>query len=366
MVITGIIISLIYAMMILGFSFGNSRIKDAWSNSFEPINLTILIPVRNEEQNLGRLFKSLNKQNYPGNKLAIVFVNDHSTDNSLSLIQNFISGSPFQAQLINLKEQEGKKAAILKGIESINSDWLISLDADCQVGDNFVNSICQGIAKYKEGLILGPVSLEKSNSGLFQQMVRTEFAALIASTSGSVGLGLPFMCNGANMTFKKELFLELLNSRKDQHIASGDDVFLLHAAVANKSKVSFLTNPESLVYTQSPETLKQFFNQRVRWAKKASQYKNPMALFTGLLVLGMNLIVLLELLSGNLSFALQIFLFKFLLDYLLLASAKAWLKINYTFPKAFLLSLFYPFYLIAVALLSLLRDPEWKGRKIKS
>jgi hypothetical protein len=55
--------------------------------------------------------------------------------------------------------------------------------------------------------------------------------ALQGATIGSFGLGLGFMCNGANFAYKKSLFESLGGFAGNKNIASGDDVFLLQKAV---------------------------------------------------------------------------------------------------------------------------------------
>jgi hypothetical protein len=63
----------------------------------------------------------------------------------------------------------------------------------------------------------------KTASHHFQQL---DLVSLQGATIGSFGIGKGFMCNGANLAYKKSLFQELNGFRNDT-IASGDDVFLL-------------------------------------------------------------------------------------------------------------------------------------------
>ena len=52
--------------------------------------VSIVVAVRNEEKNIAGLLESIEKQNYPKEKIEIIIVNDHSTDNTVGEIEKFI------------------------------------------------------------------------------------------------------------------------------------------------------------------------------------------------------------------------------------------------------------------------------------
>jgi len=73
-------------------------------------------------------------------------------------------------------------------------------------------------------MIAGAVTYQYKKSFLyhFQQL---DLASLQGATIGSFGLGIGFMCNGANFCYKKVLFQKLNGFNNNAKIASGDDVF---------------------------------------------------------------------------------------------------------------------------------------------
>ena len=63
-------------------------------------------------------------------------------------------------------------------------------------------------------------------------MQELEFLSLIGSGAGAIGIENPIFCNGANMAYRKDVFLETNNFNNDNTV-SGDDVFLLHSIKAS-------------------------------------------------------------------------------------------------------------------------------------
>src|SRR5690606_17909477 len=162
----------------------------------------------------------------------------------------------------------GKKAAIRTGLDYAKGDLIVTTDADCQMGANWLAVIEEFYHSQKLKMVIGPVALHAGDA-LFSQMQSIEFASLIGSGAASFKLGIPSMCNGANLAYSKEVFFEVNGFEDTMHLASGDDEFLMHKVVEKyPEKVSFLKNKEAVVKTNSMPDLNSFFNQRIRWASK--------------------------------------------------------------------------------------------------
>ena len=333
------------------------------------IGVSVVIPFRNEERNLSFLIDALLKQTYPKEKVEFVFVNDHSSDEGFDLVKNKMSGSSFQ--LLSLNQQKGKKAALKMGIESAKNELIITTDADCRMSRNWLKAM---LSYYQPGdthLLLGPVQFVREK-GLWNRLLRTEFAALISTTSAAVGIKNAFMANGANLLFNKSLFLSIDRDSLQHNVASGDDVFLLHAIkqkFGKKAKILFAAEPSAMVSTSAPKNLKDFISQRIRWASKSKYYQDGFTKLVGLLIFlgNVNLLFALMLVVAavlNIELFIIFFVLKWLVDSLLIFSSKAWNNQQLNLLDTFLLSLLYPLYIISIALLSLLFKPKWKGRKL--
>ena len=104
------------------------------------IGMSVVVAFRNEENSLPRLLDSLNKQVYPQALREVILVNDHSDDRSLQIAEDFARTHPGFHCLTNERHENGKKAAVLKGIQHTAFSLIVFTDADCTMGDNWLSS----------------------------------------------------------------------------------------------------------------------------------------------------------------------------------------------------------------------------------
>lgn len=276
----------IYCLAIIALIYGFTKV-----NSFEYLGLqpktkfSIIVPFRNEAENLPKLLDSFSKLNYPADFFEVILVDDDS---------NFkfqIPDSKFQISIIdNIRVSNSpKKDAISTAIRVVKNDWIITSDADCIVHKNWLSALDNYIQLHKVSMIAGAVSYHCENSFLhhFQQL---DLASLQGATIGSFGLKKGFMCNGANFAYTKSFFQKLNGFDGNDGIASGDDVFLLQKAMARfPEKVHYLKSRNHIVFTKPLDDWKSLFHQRVRWASKTSSYQSRFGIGLGLVVFGGNL-----------------------------------------------------------------------------
>lgn len=356
----------IYAITISSLIYGFFKVKKYQNKGLSPMrSFTIIVPFRNEAENLPKLLNSFSNLNYPTYLFEVILVDDASNekfrpsiiDYKLSIIDNIrLSKSP-------------KKDAITTAMQHVKTDWVITTDADCIVPENWLLTFDNYIQENNVSMLAGAVTYQCENSFLdhFQQL---DLTSLQGATIGSFGINKGFMCNGANLAYKKSLFESLNGFEGNDKIASGDDVFLLQKAIEKFPKeVHYLKADEAIVTTKPTENWSDLFYQRVRWAAKTSSYKSAFGKFLGLIVFFGNLSFVIGfffLLFGIWSYPIfVIFAFtKFLVDYMLLYFANKFL--TKTRIKSLLLSsLLYPFFSSTVALYSLFGSYEWKDRQFK-
>lgn len=96
-------------------------------------NLTIIIPAYNEEAVLQQLYDRLTNviENIPFYQFEILFVNDGSKDNTLSIIKK-MRESDKRISYINLSRNFGKETAMIAGLDYAKGDAVIIIDADLQ------------------------------------------------------------------------------------------------------------------------------------------------------------------------------------------------------------------------------------------
>ncbi|MGO4772509.1 glycosyltransferase [Flavobacterium sp. W22_SRS_FK3] len=356
----------IYVVSISLLIYGFTKVKKYQkTNLTQQTSFTIIVPFRNEAENLPKLLESFSNLNYPTDLFEVILVDDSS-------IQKFqILNPKFQVSIMdNLRISDSpKKDAISTAMQHVKTNWVITTDADCIVPENWLLTFDNYIQEKQVSMLAGAVSYACESSFLdyFQQL---DLTSLQGATIGSFGLNKAFMCNGANFAYTKSLFEKVNGFEGNDKIASGDDVFLLQKAFnLFPDEVHYLKAKEAIVITKPTENWKSLFYQRVRWAAKTSSYQSNFGKILGLIVFFVNLsfvIGFVFFLFGIWSSALLVLyaVLKFAIDFVLLYITNQFLT-KARIKHLLLSSLFYPFFSSAVALYSLFGSYEWKERRFK-
>jgi cellulose synthase/poly-beta-1,6-N-acetylglucosamine synthase-like glycosyltransferase len=280
----------IYAFLIIYYRQSWVSISDFrfQISDFQPVTkISVLIPARNEEQNIKSCLDSLMQQSYPKHLFQVLVIDDHSTDNTAAMVLSYQSQN---IQLITLKDfvaknniNSYKKKAIEIAVQQSTGDLMVTTDADCIVPANWLQTIAAFYEETKPSLIVMPVAINCKNRfiEIFQAV---DFMTLQGITGASVHKKIHSMCNGANLAYTKNAFNEVNGFAGIDTIASGDDMLLMHKIYKQyPTAVLFLKSKEVIVQTQPVKTIKEFFNQRIRWASKADKYDDK-RIFAVLLV----------------------------------------------------------------------------------
>jgi len=247
--------------------------KHVINNCTEGIKVSIVIAVRNEESNIQKLLQQLVNQNYSSSFYEIIIVNDHSSDNTFQMVNDFAADNPrITIRVINAL-QNGKKSALKDGIAISDAELIVTTDGDCNLKQGWLSSVVNYYKNSGCKVVLGPVVYSDEKT-IWQKLFTLEFVSLVASGAGAASARLPLMGNGANLAFTRDAYNSVKNMGKGDNYASGDDVFLIHSITKKFGAryVGFLQNKDAIVTTLPPSGLSQFFKQRIRWASKSTGY----------------------------------------------------------------------------------------------
>ncbi|WP_233219197.1 glycosyltransferase [Adhaeribacter arboris] len=336
--------------------------------------LSVLIPVRNEAAPISDLLRDLEQQTYPKQNFEVLVMDDNSEDETAAEVRAFQEKSNLSLRLICLQDYPGlrqKKAAITKGVALATGELMVQTDGDCRVTPDWLFTLAQHYERTHARCISGPVCLS-SDGSWFEGMQVVEFASLIGIGGASIALGKPNMCNGANLAYSRQAFLEVQGFTGNAHVASGDDEFLMHKIADYYSgKVSFLKDKRAIVSTAAQKTITAFFNQRIRWASKWPNYSGWSVKLLAILVFGVNFLLFLAFLAwlcgglANEQLA-ALFGFKLSIDGIFLLSVLHFLnRKKYIFYLAPLQLVYIP-YVLYTALRGLRGTYHWKGRKVSN
>lgn len=384
---TTFILLLIYSCLIIYYAIGWANIPGFKLNLKEQqfsTSVSVIIPARNEEQNLPVLLQSLMAQSYPAHLFEVIVIDDYSTDRTAAIIGSY---SKFNISIISLADYESnekinsyKKRAIEIGIKESKGSLIVTTDADCYLQQNWLATIAAFYEKEKPVFIAAPVAI--NNSVPFIEIFQAlDFMTLQGITGAAVYKKINSMCNGANMAYEKKIFYEVGGFKNIDAIASGDDMMLMHKIFKlYPQKVLFLKSADAIVETQPVRSIAQFFNQRIRWASKADKYDDKRILPILVLVYLFNLLLfIIPVISIFFNSVLSIFNYQFsiIICWLLLLALKTIVELIFMIPvvrffkKGSLLVLFplmQPFHIIYTVIagwLGKFGSYKWKGRKVK-
>lgn len=374
MIYISILISIIYLSLILAFIYGLNKSVIVKNKNAAPKNrFSIVIPFRDEANNLPELFRSLSALNYPSELFEILLVNDDSRDNFSLILAAFSKQNPtLNLRLLQnvRKTNSPKKDAINTAINVAKFEWIVTTDADCVVPKLWLQLFNQFIDDEKPVFISSPVKFISQNSFLFH-FQNLNFISLMGSTIGGFGIDKPFMCNGANLCYQKATFYDVNGFEDNHNIASGDDIFLMEKMLkAYPKKVKFLKSDENIVETNAENTWKLFINQQIRWASKSASYTSFFAKYVGIVVFSENLLLLILgifalLIPQFWIYFVLIFTLKIIVDFILIAQTSVFLKSTKSLKYFLLISLLYPFFIVFTGCLSAFKNYDWKGRSFK-
>lgn len=296
LLVTAFTFFIIYAGLIIYYRYCWQQIPTYSLPHKKPITkVTIIIPARNEAQNIGQCLQSIIQQTYPAELFEVIVVDDHSTDNTAGVVESFAKQA---IQCISLKEyvtdnlNSYKKKAIEVAISQSTGDLILTTDADCFMGSCWLETIVSFYEEYRPAFIAAPVSINCNNRflAIFQAL---DFMTLQGITGAAVHKKIHSMCNGANLAYEKTAFTEVGGFKGIDNIASGDDMLLMHKIYQRyPDRVLFLKSKAAIVQTKPMNTLNDFFNQRIRWASKAEKYNDKRILPILIIVYFFNLILL--------------------------------------------------------------------------
>jgi len=371
-----VIVAILYAILVISLALGWHRLPvfSCERNIAAPSKTfaSIIIAARNEERNIATCLKELLEQDFLHADFEIILVDDHSVDSTISVVNEFVLKHS-NIKLVSLASISqaiiGKKAAISFGIGQARGELIITTDADCRFPKDWLSCIVAYFEKHNPVMISAPVAFipQRRIIGNFMEL---EFMGLVTAGAGALGLRKPLMCNGANLAFRRNVFIERNAFEANSKLASGDDIFLMHS-IRKKygaQAIHFVKSAKAIVETPAPESLQEFLMQRIRWGSKTRAYPGSFTAAVALVVFLNSMLLLggaifLPFYSGLFYPVLTGWGLKIASDFLLLYQGCVF------FDRRKLLNWFIPFqvvyvvYITLVVFESLFSGYRWKGRR---
>ncbi|NGM60682.1 glycosyltransferase [Sphingobacterium sp. SGG-5] len=336
------------------------------------VRVAVIIAARNEEENIGRTIECLLRQDFPEALREIIIVDDHSDDRTSTVVRSYADRG---IQLIQLNESDKlnsyKKKAIVTAIQSCTADIIVTTDADCRMGPAWLQTVVGYFEQQDLYMLSSPVVYSEEKS-FFERLQTLEFLYLIGLGAAGIGHSNPTTCNGANLAYRKDVFLRLGGFNGIDDLASGDDELFLHkVAEQYPDKIGFCKSRDAIVYTDAKATVKAFISQRKRWASKSTRYKRKEVVVLGILIWLYNA-TLLGVFFGGVFISLwylKVFVIslaaKLLVEFLFIKPLADFATRRALLSYLPLLTFLHILYLVYIGLLGNMGKYDWKGRRVK-
>ncbi len=274
---------------------------------FEPrTRVSVVIPARDEAANINECLSSIIQGSYPPDLLEIIVIDDFSEDGTAEQVLSFQAAATGSSaiRLIRLSEvlppeaRQGanKKKALETGIAQARGTLIVTTDADCVAPEDWLRLMVSrfhptplaevgkvgqyvNLTTFKKlsnldrspegvGLLAAPVVFHREHN-LFQRFQSLDFLGLMGISGAGIYCGFQRMGNGANLAFPKSVFEAVGGYSGNEHLSSGDDMFLVQKIARHyPGSVFFLKNRGAAVMTTAKPDVRSFFQQRLRWGTK--------------------------------------------------------------------------------------------------
>ncbi|MES2703129.1 MAG: glycosyltransferase [Bacteroidota bacterium] len=336
--------------------------------------ITIIIPARNEEANIGNCIDAILAQKYPADLLEIIVVDDHSDDNTAAIVaaynQLHIRCLSLAHELASKNINSYKKAALAAGIAASKGELIITTDADCTAPNTWLLHIAAKYELENPVMIVAPVAFSANNS-LVQIFQAIDFTGMQGITAAAHAMKMGNMSNGANLAFTKAAYLQVNGYDGIDKLASGDDYLLMMKMnKAFPGRIAYLRASPAIVRTLPQPTWRSFLQQRIRWASKSGKYNDGKLTAILILVYLFNCLLLY-------AAVMALFDIHWVLAAALMCSVKVAAELIFLVPafrffrKEWLLRYFvvlqplHIIYIVIAGLLGFAGGYKWKGRSVK-
>ena len=250
-----IIISIYLYSLFLLLLFKNKKELFTHNLSKEDLpTVSILIPAYNEEKTIAGTIQSVINLDYPKEKKEIIVLNDGSKDNTDKIARNF------KDIKVITKLNSGKADSLNYGINIAKNEYIVVVDADCY---HEKDALLKVMNCFKEDPNIEAVTVAirvKNQETLLGKLQYVEYTIISWARKLLEFLNSVYVTPGPLSVYRKKT-LERLGGFDKNNLT--EDIELAWRILRNNHKIKMCLSARA--YTIVPETLKQWWHQRLRW-----------------------------------------------------------------------------------------------------
>lgn len=147
------------------------------------IEVSLIIPIYNGEQYIMNILLDLRKQTF--NDVEFLLIDDGSSDNSVSVIQKFITEQKDKRFKLIIKKNGGVSSARNTGLDSANGNYIMFADSDDRLDEKFVEAYyCSITAHNSEMEFFSAIKVDDAEK--LEEIGRIDYTPVATSDSISV------------------------------------------------------------------------------------------------------------------------------------------------------------------------------------
>jgi cellulose synthase/poly-beta-1,6-N-acetylglucosamine synthase-like glycosyltransferase len=221
------------------------------------------VPIKDEQNVIGRLLNALSKLDYPTDKKEIIIVEDGSTDRTLDICMEYAKKTYLNMKILHKPFSNGKPSALNHGIVCAKGEIIGIFDADSVLSHDILLNVCRYFENSEVAAVQGRTLSINSEENMLTKFISYEEAVWCeAYLRGKDILNLFVHLKGSCQFIRRNV-LEKLHFF-DEDILSEDMEF---SARLTEKGYRIRYAPDVRSWQENPSSLKQLFSQRVRWYK---------------------------------------------------------------------------------------------------
>lgn len=268
-------LSVVVGILILQYMFLTFLLKSNWKNHQKQLkdfpHVSVLVAARNEEKFLPQLLASLEKLDYPVDKLQILLADDQSQDDTAQVARDWIQKGAnrklisIQSDQVGFYQKNGKANALAVLAQEATGEYFFFTDADCEVPPSWIQ---EGVSCFggKTGILIGITQVKCLN--FFEKMQELEWWNTLGIVKIVTDLGLPTTGLGNNMVISRDAYFKS-GGFEGIPFSLTEDLEISKAIVNEGFEIRHQVNEFFLVKTKAERNWKSLLSQRKRWMSGA-------------------------------------------------------------------------------------------------
>lgn len=268
-------LALLYCGALVLVGVGLFRLRPGKNQTL--FDVSVVIAARNEARHISACLEAVLAQDYPAEKVEVLVVDDRSQDETAGIVRS-LSERDARVRLVEVGDippgVSPKKHAVELGVAHSRGELILTTDADCVPGPSWIREL---VALFEQdvGVVIGVVEQDlPPRPGLVRGLQALELLSYGVFTAGAVGVGWAINSNAGSFAYRRRVFDQVGGLGASSGVVSGDDVlFVQRVAARTPWRVRFAAAQGAFVRTAPAGTLKDFWQQRFRWASKCRHYR---------------------------------------------------------------------------------------------